>query len=180
MQEAQRMWDWSLGGEDPWRKKWQPTPVFLPGKSQGQRSLVGYSPWGHKELDTAEHACIQIVTIWHTHTKKSCFSYSLLSISHLSPTMRYQDECLRLVAGIERVQFSSVQFSRSVMSNSLRPLESQQARPPCPSPSPRVHSNSRPSSRWCHPAVSSSVIPFSSCPQILPAPESFPMSQLFT
>ena len=131
MQEAQRMWDWSLGGEDPWRKKWQPTPVFLPGKSQGQRSLVGYSPWGHKELDTAEHACIQIVTIW-PKKKKSCFSYSLLSISHLSPTMRYQDECLRLVAGIERVQFSSVQFSRSVMSDSLRPLESQQARPPCP------------------------------------------------
>ena len=53
-------------------------------------------------------------------------------------------------------------------------------RPPCPSPTPRVHSNSRPSSRWCHPAISSSVVPFSSCPQSLPASESFPMSQLFT
>ena len=74
----------------------------------------------------------------------------------------------------------SVQFSRSVMSNFLRPHESQHARPPCPSPSPRVHSNSRPSSRWCHPAISSSVIPFSSCPQSLPASGSFPMSQLFT
>ena len=65
------------------------------------------------------------------------------------------------------------------MSYSLRPHESQHARPPCPSPTPRVHSNSRPSSRWCHPAISSSVIPFSSCPQPLPASESFPMSQLF-
>ena len=75
--------------------------------------------------------------------------------------------------------FSSVQFSRSVMSDSLRPHESQHTRPPCPSPSPGVHSNSRPSSWWCHPAISSSVIPFSSCPQSLPASGSFPMSQLF-
>ena len=73
---------------------------------------------------------------------------------------------------------SLVQFSRSDVSNSLWPHESQQARPPCPSPTPRVHSHSRPSSRWCHPAVSSSVVPFSSCSQSLPASESFPMSQL--
>ena len=78
------------------------------------------------------------------------------------------------------VQFSSVQFIRSVVSDSLRPHESQHARPPCPSPTPRVHSNSRPSSRWCHPAISSSVVPFSSCPQSLPTSESFPMSQPFT
>ena len=75
---------------------------------------------------------------------------------------------------------SSVQFSRSVMSDSLRPHELQHARPPCPLPSPGVHSNSCPSSRWCHPAISSSVVPFSSCPQSLPASESFPVSQLFT
>ena len=75
--------------------------------------------------------------------------------------------------------FSSVLFSRSVVSNSLWPHELQHARPPCPSPTPGVHSNSRPSSRWCHPAISSSVVPFSSCPQSLPASESFPMSQLF-
>ena len=73
----------------------------------------------------------------------------------------------------------SVQFSRSVMSDSLRPHELQHARLPCPSLTPGVHSNSRPSSRWCHPAISSSVIPFSSCPQSLPASGSFPMSQLF-
>ena len=75
--------------------------------------------------------------------------------------------------------FSSVQFSRSVMSNSLRPHELQHARPPCPSPTPGVHSDSCPSSQWCHPAISSSVVPFSSCYQSLPASESFPMSQLF-
>ena len=73
----------------------------------------------------------------------------------------------------------SVQFSRSVVSDSLRPHELQHARPPCPSPTPGVHSDSHPSSQWCHPAISSSVIPFSSCPQSLPASESFPMSQLF-
>ena len=76
--------------------------------------------------------------------------------------------------------FSSVQFSRSVVSDSLWPHESQHARPPCPSPTPGVHSNSRPSSQWCHPAISSSVVPLSSCPQSLPASEFFPMSQLFT
>ena len=65
------------------------------------------------------------------------------------------------------------------MSDSLWPHESQYARPPCLSPTLRVHSNSHPSSRWCHPAISSSVVPFSSCPQSLPASESFPMSQLF-
>ena len=70
----------------------------------------------------------------------------------------------------------SVQFSRSVMSDCLQPHESQHARPPCPSSTPRVHSDSRPSSWWCHPAISSSVVPFSSCPQSLPASESFPMS----
>ena len=73
----------------------------------------------------------------------------------------------------------SVQLSRSAVSNSLWPHESQHARPPCPSPTPGVHSDSCPSSQWCHPAISSSVIPFSSCPQSLPASESFPMNQLF-
>ena len=73
----------------------------------------------------------------------------------------------------------SDQISRSVVSDSLRPHESQHARPPCSSPTPRVHCDSRPSSQWCHPAISSSVVPFSSCPQSLPASESFPMSQLF-
>ena len=75
--------------------------------------------------------------------------------------------------------FYSLQFSCSVVSDSLRPHELQHTRPPCPSPTPGVHSDSRPSSQWCHPAISSSVAPFSSYPQSLPASESFPMSQLF-
>ena len=78
------------------------------------------------------------------------------------------------------IQFSSVQFSHSVVSDSLRPHDLQHTRPPCPSPSPGVHSDSRPSSQWCHPAISSSVVPFFSCPHSLPASELFPMSQLFT
>ena len=78
-----------------------------------------------------------------------------------------------------KVQFSLVQFSHSVISDSLWPHELQHTRPPCPSPTPGVHSHSCPSSRWCHPTISSSVIPFSSCPQSLPASGAFPMSQLF-
>ena len=73
----------------------------------------------------------------------------------------------------------SDQISRSVVSDSLRPHESQHTRPPCPPPTPGVHSGSRPSSQWCHPVISSSVVPFSSCSQSLPASESFPMSQFF-
>ena len=74
---------------------------------------------------------------------------------------------------------SSVRFSRSVMSDSLWPHEPQHARPPCPSPTPRVHPNPCPLSQWCHPTISSSVVPFSSCPQSFPASGSFPMSELF-
>ena len=76
--------------------------------------------------------------------------------------------------------FNSVQSSHSVMSNSLGPHELQYARPPCPSLTPGVHPNPCPLSWWCHPTISSSVIPFTSCPQSLPASGSFPMNQLFT
>ena len=74
----------------------------------------------------------------------------------------------------------SVQFSCLVVSNSLWPHELQHTRPPCPSPTPRVHPNPCPQSQWCHPTISSSVVPFSSCPQSFPASGSFPRSQLFT
>ena len=97
--------------------------------------------------------------------------------------MKSLGKCLNLIkprppSPLSVSQFS--QFSRSVMSDSLWPHESQHARPRCPSPSPGVHSDSCPSSPWCHPAISPSVIPFSSCPQSLSTSESFPMSQLFT
>ena len=85
-------------------------------------------------------------------------STSEQSCDHIVPTQIIQDNL-----SISR-SAASVQFSRSVVSDSLRPHESQHARPPCPSPTPGVHSNSHPSSRWYHPAISSSVVPFSSCP----------------
>ena len=75
-------------------------------------------------------------------------------------------------------QFSSVQFSCPVLSDSLRPHEPQHARPRCPSPTPGVHPNPCPSHQWCHPTISSSVVPFSSCPQSFPASGSFQMSSL--
>ena len=89
-------------------------------------------------------------------------------------TVRIPYHCLQSYFSIR-----SDQISCSVVSDSLQPHESQHARPPCPSPTPGVHSDSRTSSQRCHPAISSSVVPFSSCPQSLPASESFPMSQLF-
>ena len=102
----------------PWRRKWQPTPEFLPKKSHGQRSLAGYSPWGRKESDT--------MTQLNTH---AC---------------------------------TKVAFSHSVVFNSLWPHGLQHARLPCPSPTPGAYSNSCPSSQWCHPTISSSLVPFSS------------------
>ena len=89
-------------------------------------------------------------------------------------------QSLEMLLATANLWFSSVQFSCSVVSYFLRPHESQHTRPPCPSPTPGVHSDSRPSSQWCHPAISSSVVPFYSCPQPLPVSESFPVSQLFT
>ena len=91
--------------------------------------------------------------------------------------------CIHIVVCVVSVfpyVFSSVQFSRSVMSDSLQPQEPEHARPPCPSPTARVYPNSCPLSRWCHPTISSSVVHFSSCPQSFPASGSFQTSQLFT
>ena len=110
-------------------------------------------------------------------------SYSYLLYSYLFFSYLFKF-CIYIivyynVAHQSLLYFISVQFSHSVVSDCLQPHELQQARPPCPSPTPGIHSNSCPSSRWCHAAISSSVVPFSSCPQSLPASESFPMSQLF-
>ena len=120
----------------------------------------------------------QTLTNIESHRKK-IFPFS--SLFHSSDYIKEKVPlgCWCILILVSSVQFSSVHFSRSVVSDSLRPHESQHARPPCPSPSPGVHSDSHPLSLWCHPAISSSVVPFSSCPQSLPASESFPMSQLF-
>ena len=101
--------------------------------------------------------------------------------SHLTETIEPGNVSSRCVtSAVCKVRTQSVsQFSCLVVSDSLQPHESQHARPPCPSPTPGVHLDSHPWSQWCHPAISSSVVPFSSCPQSLPASESFPMSQLF-
>ena len=105
-------------------------------------------------------------------------SFCTITEKYKLPLDKFMIQHLHKSCFSECSQFS--QFSRSVVSDSSRPYESQHARPPCPSPTPGVHSDSRLSSQWCHPAISSSVVPFSSCPQSLPASESFPMSQLFT
>ena len=88
--------------------------------------------------------------------------------------------CEPVIRFLKDMSFSSVQFSHSVMSDCLQPHESQHARPPCPSQTPAVYSNSCPSSWWCHPAISSFVAPFSSCPKSLSASGYFPVSQLFS
>ena len=93
---------------------------------------------------------------------------------------RKEEERVRCMERVTwKLTFSSVQFSRSVVSDSLRPHESQHTRPPCPPPTARVYSNSRSLSQWCHPTISSSVILFSSCTQSFLGSGSFQMSQLF-
>ena len=108
-------------------------------------------------------------TVWHGGSHRSWPFYTLYII-HVSPDRQslvrdFLSLLMRIIElhcglGFSFLQFSSVQFSRSVMSDCLRPHESQHTRPPCPSPTPGVYSNSCPSSRWCHPAISSSIIPF--------------------
>jgi len=130
------------------------------------------------EADTF-HLFIYLCFIQQTHfvlTSVSRAGYSKLWIRHGSCPQRVHSQWEKWKSNR---WISSVQFSCSVVSDSLRPHEPQHARPPCPSPTPRVHSDSRPLSQWRHPAISSSVIPFSSCPQSLPALGSFPMNQLF-
>ena len=120
--------------------------------------------------------------LWYIYTmeyysaiKKNTFESVLMRWMKLEPIIQSE------VSQKEKHQYSisSVQFSHLFMSDSLQPHDLQHARPPCPSSTPGVHPDSRPSSQRCHPAISSSVVPFSSCPQSLPASESFPMSQLF-
>ena len=110
---------------------------------------------------------------FNTNLWRKMFSYYLHVVMLNIQILKHSDELKKQVTLV-----SISQFSHSVVSDSLRPHESQHARPPCPSPSPRVHSDSCPLSRWCHPAISSLGILFS-CPWSLPASDSFPMSQFF-
>ena len=116
---------------------------------------------------------LSINSPWHIISK---LFYTLTPDYSLFPELFYNYTYINIII---QFQFSSVQFSRSVVSYSLQPHESQHTRPPCPSPTPRGYSNSFLSSQWCHPVISSSVVPFSFCPLSLPASRSFPMSHLF-
>ena len=117
---------------------------------------------------------------WESHGRRNLVGYSPQCRKESDMTERL---CFHFIAwesySVTTFQFSSVQFSCSVVSDSLQLHESQHAKPPCPSPTPRVHPNPCPLSRWCYPTISSSVVPFSSCPQSSPASGSFPMSHLF-
>ena len=146
--------------------EWAPRPPFLP---QSQQWLANKTFF----------AMIPSPGVLTTYQRDRSFSAQRFKLSSDAAGRLGSASSARSQRGNHSCQIRSDQISCSVVSDSLRPHESQHARPPCPSPSPRVHSNSCPSSRWCHPAISSSVIPFSSCPQSLPASESFPMSQLF-
>ena len=135
-----------------------------------------WEDWGNKMLSNLSKVNKQYVQRGHlklsSMSPKSMFLITMLSCLFTSYT-------ISIIKIYNKCHQGSVQSSHSVMSNSLRPHESQHTRPPCPSPTPGVYSNSCPSSWWCHPTISSSVVPFSSCPQSLPASGSFPMSQLF-
>ena len=128
-----------------------------------QEMQVWFLGWeGPLEKEMATYSSILAWKIPWTEEPGGLQSMELQRVRHNLSTEH------ALLAGQTERAMESVQFS-SVVSNSLRPHEWQHARPPCPSPTPRIHSNSHPSSRWCHLAISSSVAPFSSCPQSLPA-----------
>ena len=167
----------SWGQKIPWRRQWQPTPVFLPGESQGQRSLVGYSPWSHKESDTTEqlsNKLLQHSFLLSPHPGIVFGGFGVLGALWVSGGSEIASAVLRINASILSgavFQFAgeffsspfpavtAFQFTRLVVSNSLQPHELQHTRLPCPSPTPRAYSNSW--NRCCHPAISSSVSPFS-------------------
>ena len=182
MQETQVQ---SLGQEDHLEKGMTTHSVFSPGELHGQRSLVGYSPWGRKSCTQLTNTFTFTVlqseryqsiletmksSIWDSWLRVNCLWLLLLSniYSTCSEVKEFTD-----VGSIS----TSVQFSRSVISNSLRPHGLQHTRLPCPSPAPGTYLNSCPSSQWCHPTISSSVVSFSSHLQSFPAPWSFPMSK---
>ena len=119
---------------------------------------------------------VQLVTFL-SQTLRSLRIIDFLHSSTTRPKKKKKNRSATVSSKLLFCSISSVQFSHSVVSDSLRPHELQHARPPCSSPTPGVYSNSFPSSRWCHPAISSSAVPFSSCPQSLPASGTFPMSQ---
>ena len=131
---------------------------------------------GHK-ISLALQSCVGRTHFMSQSNRKHSPVISDSQWTLVPPPSRHLGDHCSLMLWLSWARVCSVQFSSTVVYDSLWPHDSQHARPPCPSPTPRVHSNSGPSSQWCHPAISSSAIPFSSFPQSLPASESFPMSQ---
>ena len=129
-----------------------------------------YLDWFHVKFEMWVPALKLVCQISEATTRKS--NFCLRTTYYLSESWEHW-RCVT-------PEHLTVQFSRSVVSDFLRPHEPQHARPPCPSPTPGVHPNPCPSSRWCHPTISCSVIPLSSCPQSFQASGSYQMSQLFT
>ena len=162
--------------EDLLSRKWQPVPVFLPGKFQEQRSLASYSPWSCKESDMIENTYnvglssdSVIHVLMHIFIPfKILFSYSL--------SQNIEQNLLCYIIGLCCLLLL---FSRQVVSDSLWPHGLQHTLFSCPLPSPGVCPSSCPLHQWCHPASSSSVTHFSSCPPSFPASGSFPISWLF-
>ena len=153
--------------------RWEPTRLLCPWDSSGKNTGVGC------------HLLLQFMKVKsQSEVAKSCPTLSdPMDCSLPGSSIHGIFQCGGIIAYCDARSLEipdSVQFSRSVVSNSLRPHEPQHVRALCPSPTPGVHSDSRPSSQWYHPAISSLVVPFSSCPQSLLASKSFPMSQLFT
>ena len=150
-----------------------PVRIFPHGKACSSLDLLHYN-----KLNAWSYLTHSIVFTIFFSPSNICSSKQWNEWSRRDDHCQYSVQASRVLP-CSAYTFSSVQFSHSVVSDSLWPHESQHARPPCPSPIPGVYPNSCPSSRWCHPAISSSVVPFSSSPQSLPASGSFPMSQLF-
>ena len=168
-------------------------PVLLPGRSHGGRSLVGCSPWGRKESDTTERLPFHFFSFIHwrrkwqptpvfLHGESQRWGSLVGAVYEVAQSRTWQKQLSSSssIANDEKVAFSWVHFSHSVVSNSSLPHGLQNTRLPCPSPTPAVCSNSHSSSLWCHPTISSSVDTFSSCFQSFPASGSFPMSQFFS
>ena len=146
-----------------WRILWTEEP-------DGLQSIVSQRV-GH-DLATVTHTCIYN-RILFSHKNRAMLPF-------LITWMDLKALCYVILVRQRKILFCSVQFSGSVMSDSFRPHGLQHPKLPCPSPPTGACSNSCPLSRWCHPAISSSIIPFSSCLQSFPASGSFPVSQFFT
>ena len=188
----------------PWSRKWQPTIGFSSSVQSLSHIRLFATPWTaarHTSLSiTNSQSLLKLMSIKLVMPSNylilfcpllllpsvfpSLRFFSKESVLHISPQrhgklqMRTKNTLKRRCHQTELLG-EPIQFSHSVVSDPLQPHEPQHARPPCPSPTPRVHPNPCPSSRWCHPTISSSVVPFSSCPQSFPASGSFPVSQLF-